>query len=165
MLGGEWVLLEISFYRDVRWFWVNCGERQIFLSISAEQLLTHSKRWLWRLKSLLCMSHRELESAWRDFLKKNELRWILPRIRVISRCVRLRKFPTILLKIALRTHFLGDLADSLFLEVVCTCHNLPLAPIWVISDTGLCLVRFLEKYRTPLTPSVSAVDEISDDLT
>ena len=34
------------------------------------------------------------------------------------------EFPTILLKIALRTHFLPDLADSLFPEVVCVCHKL-----------------------------------------
>ena len=165
MPGGEWVLLKISSYRDVRWFWVNCGEESLPQLESLLSMSDVQQEPLSTLETTTQAGVVKLESAWRDFLQKNQLRWILPRVRVISRWVRSMKYPTILLKIALRTHFLPDFADSLFLEVVCTCHNLPLAPIWVISDTGLCLVRFLEKYRTPLTPSVSAVDEISDDLT
>ena len=57
------------------------------------------------------------------------------------------EFPTILLKIALRTHFLGDIADSLFLEVVCTCHNLLLGPISPRKLYAWGRMSFVEFYR------------------
>ena len=164
MPGGEWVLLKISSYRDVRWFWVNCGEEGLPQLESLLSMSDVQQEPLSTLETTTQAGVVKLESAWRDFLEKNQLRWILPRIRVISRCVRLRKFPTILLKIALRTHFLGDLADSSFPEVVCTCHSLPLGPISLGKLYAWGRMRFLEKYRTPLNPS-APVKEISDDLT
>ena len=59
------------------------------------------------------------------------------------------EFPTILLKIALRTHFLGDLADSLFLEVVCTCHNLLLGPISPRKPYAWGRMSFVENFLLP----------------
>ena len=59
------------------------------------------------------------------------------------------EFPTILLKIASRTHFLGDLADSLCLEVVCTCHNLPLGPISPRKLYAWGRMSFVENFLLP----------------
>ena len=59
------------------------------------------------------------------------------------------KYPTILLKIAYRPHFFGDLADSLFLEVVCTCHNLLLGPISLGKLYAWGRMSFVENFLLP----------------
>ena len=59
------------------------------------------------------------------------------------------EFPTILLKIAYRPHFLGDLADSSCLEVVCTCHNLPLGPISPRKLYAWGRMSFVENFLLP----------------
>ena len=59
------------------------------------------------------------------------------------------EFPTILLKIASRTHFLGDLADSSCLEVVCTCHNLLLGPISPRKPYAWGRMSFVENFLLP----------------